>query len=440
MLNNKLLLWSITVACAGFLFGFDTAVISGADQPIQALWQTSDLTHGLFIMSSALWGTVLGALGANIPCDRFGRKTTLIAIGVLYLLSALGSALATDPVTFSVMRFIGGIGVGVSSIAVPAYIAEIAPAANRGRLVALYQFQIVFGILIAFLSNYLLADTFLLSWRWMLGIEALPAAIYLLLVFFVPESPRWLLLHKQDHQAASQILHAVGEPSPQHLITQIESEHQQRASENLFSHAYRWPILLAFLLAFFNQLSGINFVIYFAPRIFSLAGLDSSAALLSSAGIGLVNLLFTVLGMVLIDKAGRKTLLVIGSIGYILSLAALTIAFQLSLAGNLVVAFIFMFIASHAVGQGAVIWVFISEIFPNSVRTKGQSLGCGTHWVLAALITLVMPAVLGSFSPTVIFGFFTVMMVLQLICVLWLFPETRGKSIEELGMSLSDSR
>ena len=379
-MNHKLLLWSVTVACAGFLFGFDTAVISGADQPIQQLWQTSALHHGLFIMSSALWGTVLGALLANFPCDRFGRKPTLIGIGILYLLSALGSALATDPVFFSLMRFIGGIGVGISSIAVPAYIAEIAPAQQRGRLVALYQFQIVFGILIAFLSNYLLAEIFFLDWRWMLGIEVIPAALYLLLVSVVPESPRWLLLHKNDHQAALGVLSHSGEANPGQVITDIRNEQAKRSSEALFNRVYTVPVVLAFLLAMFNQLSGINFVIYFAPRIFNLAGMDSSSALLSSAGIGVVNLLFTLLGMLLIDKIGRKTLLLAGSVGYVISLTAITLAFALNLSGLFVVVFIFMFIAAHAVGQGAVIWVYISEIFPNSVRTKGQSLGRIQHF------------------------------------------------------------
>lgn len=437
-MHNKLMLWSVTVAFAGFLFGFDTAVISGADQPIQALWNTSDLVHGLFVMSSALWGTVIGALFANWPCDRFGRKNTLIGIGVLYLVSALGSALALDPASFSIMRFIGGVGVGVSSIAVPAYIAEIAPAANRGRMVALYQFQIVFGILIAFLSNYIMADWLTLDWRWMLGIEAIPAAIYLLLVFTVPESPRWLLLHKKDEAHCRQILELSGEQDASGVMQAIENEHENRHSEALFTHAYHFPILLAFLLAMFNQLSGINFVIYFAPRIFSLAGLDTSAALLSSAGIGVVNLIFTMAGMVLIDKAGRKQLLIIGSIGYIFSLACLSLAFAYNVEGMIVVFLIFAFIAAHAIGQGAVIWVFISEIFPNSVRTKGQSLGCGTHWVFAATIALVMPWVLSQFSATTIFAFFTAMMVLQLICVVLIFPETRGRTLESLGMSLSE--
>lgn len=433
---NAIFLWSLTVALAGFLFGFDTAVISGADQPLQALWQTSDWVHGGLVMSSALWGTVLGALFGNWPCDRHGRKLTLILVGVLYLVSALGSALATDPYIFSVLRFVGGLGVGVSSIVAPAYISEIAPAQSRGRLVVLYQFQIVFGILIAFVSNYVLAEYFGASWRWMLGIEALPALVFLLLVTRVPESPRWLLLQRNDEAACREVLSISDPAGVDEAVQSIKAQAEERV-QSLWRKAYTRPILLAFLVAFFNQVSGINFIIYFAPRVFELAGLDSSSALLSTAGIGLVNLVSTLLGMLLIDHLGRKQLLFIGSIGYIVSLSAVAWAFTSGAGGMMVVFFIFLFIAAHAVGQGAVIWVFIAEIFPNSVRTKGQSLGSGTHWVLAALITLVMPSVLSSFQPAAIFGFFAFMMVLQLLFVLTLMPETKGRSLEAIGQSLS---
>ena len=433
---NAIFLWSLTVALAGFLFGFDTAVISGADQPLQALWQTSDWVHGGLVMSSALWGTVLGALFGNWPCDRYGRKLTLILVGVLYLVSALGSALATDPYIFSVLRFVGGLGVGISSIVAPAYISEIAPAQSRGRLVVLYQFQIVFGILIAFVSNYVLAEYFGASWRWMLGIEALPALAFLLLVARVPESPRWLLLQRNDEVTCREVLSISDPAGVDEALQSIKAQAEERV-QSLWRKAYTRPILLAFLVAFFNQVSGINFIIYFAPRVFELAGLDSSSALLSTAGIGLVNLVSTLLGMLLIDHLGRKQLLFIGSIGYIVSLSAVAWAFTSGAGGMMVVFFIFLFIAAHAVGQGAVIWVFIAEIFPNSVRTKGQSLGSGTHWVLAALITLVMPSVLSSFQPATIFGFFAFMMVLQLLFVLTLMPETKGRSLEAIGQSLS---
>ena len=377
-----------------------------------------------------------------MPCDRFGRKPTLILIGVLYLLSALGSAVAPDPYTFSLLRFIGGLGVGMSSIAVPAYIAEIAPAQYRGRLVALYQFQIVFGILVAFLSNYLLSEFLSLDWRWMLGVESLPAAAFLALVMRVPESPRWLLLNREDETAARTILEQVNPGRSDDVIAEIRHAQHELSDDHLFRRAYLRPILLAFLLAFFNQASGINFIIYFAPRIFGLAGLDAGSALLSTAGIGIANLVFTIVGMLLIDSAGRRTLMLIGSVGYIASLLAVSFAFATDSGGAFVAASLFVFIASHAVGQGAVIWVFISEIFPNNVRAKGQSLGSGTHWVFAATITLLMPWVLSMFDGQAIFAFFAAMMVLQLLFVLFLMPETKGKTLESLaeGLSLHEAR
>jgi MFS transporter, SP family, xylose:H+ symportor len=430
---KKIVFWSLTVALAGFLFGFDTAVISGADQPIQKLWETSPLFHGAFIMSSALWGTVIGALAGGIPCDRWGRKPTLIVVGVLYLVSALGSALAPDPYTFSILRFVGGLGVGISSIVVPAYISELAPAHIRGRLVVLYQFQLVLGILVAFLSNFLLAGIGEHAWRWMLGVEAVPALIYLLMVLRVPESPRWLVMVKNDIKRSKEILELTGAENVDQLIAEIRSHSAASTKTAFLSKKYVFPILLAFLLAAFNQLSGINFIIYFAPRVFELAGLDSSSSLLSTAGVGLVNLIFTMLGLYLIDRAGRRTLMLFGSIGYILSLAVISWAFYSGAGGMIVVLFVFLFIASHAVGQGAVIWVFIAEIFPNQVRAKGQGLGCGTHWVFAALITLLMPYFLSRFEAYSIFTFFAVMMLFQLLYVLTIMPETKGKSLEHLS-------
>lgn len=434
---NKIVYWSFTVAIAGFLFGFDTAVISGADQSIQALWETPPLFHGLFVMSSALWGTVLGALTGNWPCDRLGRKKTLVLIGVLYLLSALGSALAQDPYTFAILRFIGGVGVGVSSIAVPAYISEIAPAKIRGRLVATYQFQIVFGILIAFLSNYLLSGVIVEDWRMMLGVEALPALVYFLMVLKAPESPRWLLLHRNDETEARRVFLELQSEDIEQTINAVKRDSSSQSKESLFKPEYRFPVVLAFLLAAFNQLSGINFIIYYAPRVFDMAGLDGSAALLSTAGVGLVNLIFTMLGVSLIDRIGRKSLMYIGSFGYLLSLATVTWAFSSQMGGTVVVGAVFVFIAAHAIGQGAVIWVFIAEIFPNSVRSKGQSLGSGTHWVFAALITLIMPQVLASFSAPQVFAFFTFAMFLQLLFVRFLMPETKGRTLEDVSAALS---
>lgn len=437
--TGSLLYWSTAVALAGLLFGFDTAVISGADQPIQALWRTGDLFHGAFIMSSALWGTVIGALFGNYPCDRFGRKITLIATGLLFLASALGSAIAPDPYSFSVMRFVGGLGVGVSSIVVPAYISEIAPARYRGRLVVLYQLQIVFGILIAYFSNYALSEFLGLDWRFMLGAEVIPAAVFLVVVLGVPESPRWLIISREDEATARQVLASVNADDVERIVGDIRHAQHELSDDRLFSGAYARPIALAFLIAFFNQLSGINFIIYFSPRVFGLAGLDASASLLSTTGIGIVNLVCTILGMILIDRFGRKTLMLIGSIGYIVSLGAVAWAFHSGAGGMLVVIFVFLFIASHAVGQGAVIWVFIAEVFPNNVRARGQSLGCGTHWVFAALVALLMPYVLSAFAAHTIFAFFAFMMLLQLLFVVFLMPETRGRTLESLAESLSSA-
>lgn len=434
--QQKLLYWSIIAAIAGFLFGFDTAVISGADQPVQQLWGLSDFEHGFYIMSMALWGTVFGAMFGGIPCERYGRKNTLIFIGIIYIVSTMGSALAWDPVSFSVFRFLGGVGVGASSVAAPTYIAEIAPANRRGRLVILYQLNIVVGILIAYVSNYLLDGMGEMAWRWMLGVVAIPSLAYTILVLTVPESPRWLLLRRNDENAARRVLASLQHGNVEEEINEIRHS-VNKVKGNLFSGKYNKPILLAFLIAFFNQLSGINFVIYYAPRIFSQAGSGADVALLSTAGIGLVNLIFTAFGMYLIDKAGRKRLLLIGSIGYIISLALVSMAFSFEGFGGVqVTLFLFLFIASHAIGQGAVIWVFIAEIFPNQVRAAGQSFGTSVHWVFAAIITLMMPYILNKFHGGPIFAFFAGMMVLQLLFVLFMMPETKDISLEELQKKL----
>lgn len=435
---NKVFKISLISALAGFLFGFDTVVISGADQQLQSLWNTSDLFHGTFVMSMALWGTVLGAIFASYPCNYFGRKNTLIGIGVLYLISALGSGLALDPYTFSFFRFLGGIGVGASTIAAPTYVSEIAPAHKRGQLVALYQFNIVFGILVAFISNFLLKDVGTQPWRWMVGIEALPAVLYLLGILTVPKSPRWVLFKLKDLAQAQAIFKEInGKELTGSEIEEIQSEQEPANQKPLFSKTYRFPIILAFLIAFFNQLSGINAFLYYAPRIFEAAGLEESAALLSSIGIGVTNLIFTLLGLYLIDKIGRRLLMIIGSIGYIISLSLVSIAFLQGWQGISVPIFLFLFIASHAIGQGAVIWVFISEIFPDSLRAQGQSFGCSVHWVLAALITLFMPIALSAFpNPGYVFILFAGMMVLQLVFVLFMMPETKGISLERLSKQL----
>ncbi|MEM8897949.1 MAG: sugar porter family MFS transporter [Bacteroidota bacterium] len=445
MKTGNIFYWSVVVALAGFLFGFDTVVISGADQNLQELWQTSDFFHGTVVMSMALWGTVIGALLGGIPTDKLGRKKTLIWIGVLYTVSAVGSSLVSDPYLFSFFRFIGGLGVGASTVTAPIYVSEIAPASKRGRLVAMYQFNIVFGILMAFISNYLLsqADLGESTWRWMIGMEAFPAILYTILVFGVPNSPRWLALYKGDKEGAQKILDIMNAESaePTTMEQILEDNQKEDKKESILDKRYRFPLLLAFLLAFFNQLSGINAFLYYAPRLFEIAGLGASTALLSSIGIGVTNLIFTMLGLVLIDRLGRKTLMYIGSYGYIFSLAMVAVAFLLGWKGMAVPGFLFVFIASHAIGQGAVIWVFISEIFPNHVRGAGTSFGTSTHWVLAALITMFMPPVLGAVSnPGYVFAFFAVMMVFQLLFVWRMMPETKGVPLEDLEEILTQSK
>lgn len=438
MKNRKILFWSVTTALAGFLFGFDTVVISGADLALQELWGSSAFFHGTVVMASALWGTVLGAIFGGIPTDRLGRKKTLILIGVLYFVSAVGSALAGDPWSFAFFRFIGGLGVGASTVAAPAYISEIAPARDRGKLVALYQFNIVFGILVAFVSNYLLSGIGDHAWRWMLGVEAVPAFIYTVLVFAVPESPRWLLVFRGDSEGARRVLHQVDpRADTQAAIAQMLRDHQQAdRHETIFSAKYRFPLMLAFLIAFFNQFSGINAFLYYAPRIFEAAGLGARTALLSSVGIGLTNLVFTLVGMSMIDRFGRKQLMYLGSVGYIVSLAMVALAFALDIKGVMVPLFLFLFIASHAIGQGSVIWVFISEVFPNHLRGQGQAFGSSVHWVLAAAIPSLVPLLFAKIGAAPVFGFFAFMMVLQLLWVWKVMPETKGVPLEELEQQL----
>ncbi len=435
---NKILLWSISAALAGFLFGFDTVVISGADKQLQALWNTSDAFHGSVVMAMALWGTVVGAIFGGIPTNRIGRKNTLLIIGVLYFVSALGSALVDDPVTFAIFRFLGGLGVGASTIAAPAFVSEIAPADQRGKLVSLYQFNIVLGILIAFLSNYLLRNTGAEPWRWMVGVEAVPAFIYVIFVLFIPRSPRWLV-SKGRLEEAEKVLAMINPGiDVKAKVQEIKDlDEKEISGENIFLKKYRFPLILAFLIAFFNQLSGINAFLYYAPRIFETAGLGASTALLSSIGIGVVNLIFTLLGVFLIDKLGRRQLLFMGSIGYIVSLSLVAAAFFLNWGGMSVPIFLFLFIASHAIGQGAVIWVFISEIFPNRLRASGQAFGSSTHWVLAAIIPSTIPFLFTNIGPGYVFAFFAFIMILQLLFVIFMMPETKGKSLEQLSAELS---
>lgn len=436
-MNKRILLWSITAALAGFLFGFDTVVISGADKKLQALWQSSDAFHGSVVMAMALWGTVFGAIFGGIPTNKLGRKTTLIWIGIFYLISALGSALVNDPYSFAFFRFLGGIGVGASTIAAPAYVSEISPPKNRGKLVALYQFNIVLGILIAFLSNYLLRNIGDNAWRWMIGVEAFPAFIYTLLIFVVPKSPRWLISNGR-YDEAKQVLELINpDGNADSFIESIKVEAgNTKSSENIFMKKYRFPLMLAFLVAMFNQFSGINAFLYYAPRIFEEAGLGESTALLSSIGIGVTNLIFTLFGVFLIDRLGRKVLMYIGSVGYIISLSLVSLAFYQNWEGMAVPIFLFLFIASHAIGQGAIIWVYISEIFPNHLRASGQSFGTSTHWILAAIIPSLVPVLFATIGPGTVFLIFAIMMVFQLLFVIFMMPETKGISLEDLSKKL----
>lgn len=520
-MKARIFFWSITSALAGFLFGFDTVVISGAEQKIQSLWNLSPGLHGM-AMAAALYGTVLGSLLGGWPTDRLGRKTTLTLIGVLYILSAVGCGLAWNVTSFVVARFIGGLGIGISTVAAPLYISEISPPAYRGRLAGMFQFNIVFGILVAFASNAALAGIGENAWRWMLGVAAFPSILYTVMCFALPESPRWLIGRKGDRAAGLKVLQLI-EPDATPAQLEAHADEIQAASSERVVASHFWtaklrrPILLAFLIAFFNQLSGINAVLYFAPRIFGLTG--SENALAQSVGIGFTNLIFTFVGLWLIDRLGRRTLLFIGSFGYILSLGLCAVAFftwapqfkaasaavdvknavdslksanparvaklteelatkkqtldaatavaasgaqptrtaadtnldsvkaaantalqQASKAagpgGLMVLVCIFAFIASHAVGQGAVIWVFISEIFPNRHRAEGQALGSATHWVFAALLTTFFPIMMAAMAPGYVFCLFAGMMVLQLAWVKFMMPETKGVPLEQMQRQL----
>lgn len=440
MIKKPLLFWSIVVALGGFLFGFDTAVISGAEKSIQAYWQLTPYQHGL-TMSIALFGTVIGAALGSLPSDRLGRKKTLVIIAILFLISSVLTALATNWLVFLLFRFIGGLGVGASSVTAPIYISEISSAKNRGRLVALFQFNVVSGILVSYLSNYLIGvaggDH---SWRLMLGIMAIPSFLFLILLRFVPESPRWLILHHKKLEEAKNTLRIIDPEQYEEEIATIIKNNQEsknKAQEKLFSSKYRLPIFLAVTFAIFNQVSGINAIIYYAPRIFESSGLATDSSLLSSVAIGAVNLLFTLFALSLIDRFGRRKLMLTGTIGLIATLGAVTYLF-LHPSSNpaLIVVLLLAYIAFFAMSQGACIWVFISEIFPNKVRAKGQTLGSLTHWVMATIITFVFPVISQNLGEGVIFGFFCCMMVLQLGFVVKYMPETKGKSLEELEANL----
>lgn len=535
---NRMFLWAISSALAGLLFGFDTVVISGAEAKIQNLWSLSGSEHG-FAISSALWGTVLGALIGSIPTNKFGRKKTLIFNGVLFFVSAIGSAIAWEVWSFSFFRFIGGVGIGISTIAAPLFISEISPADKRGRLTALFQFNIVFGILLAFLSNFIIGLTCSeeLAWRVMLGVEAVPALLYTIMCFTLPESPRYLITNKNDIEGGRKVFRLINPDVSDGYINVLvkevqksaEAEAEQAKFSDIFTKRLAYPMLFAFLIAAFNQLSGINIILYFAPRLLGLAGMEDPLS--AAIALGFTNLIFTYVGVRLVDVIGRRTLLIFGCIGYIVSLAVCTFAFvhfselkvvsasidmintstnlertvdpsvymteqdreikrnefavakekfivmvqdnqellanvpavadttalstassqELSAAANevkqvateslgmtsfLVLICMIIFIAAHALGSGTIIWVFISEIFPAKFRAAGQALGSFTHWIFAAILTLVFPIFIANFDVSVMFGTFLAMMVLQLLWALFVMPETKGRTLEDLAQGL----
>jgi sugar porter (SP) family MFS transporter len=437
MKNSKVLVWSIVVALGGFLFGFDTAVISGAEKAIQILWQLTAVEHG-FTVSIALIGTVLGAMLGGIPADRLGRKQTLFWIAVLYLISSLGSALAHNWQLFLIFRFMGGLGVGASSVAAPMYISEISPAHSRGKMVGLFQFNVVFGILIAYFSNYFMQDIGENAWRWMLGIQAVPSIIFLLAILYVPESPRWLIMKKGKVDEARAILTLIDPESSEQTLSDIlttTKNTQSQPKAKLFSAKYKSPVSLAIMFAIFNQVSGINAIIYYSPRIFEMTGLGTKSAFLSSAGIGFVNFAFTLLAINFIDRFGRRTLMLIGSVGLIVTLSLVARAFFIQDFTGVPI-FLFVYIAFFAFSQGAVIWVFISEIFPNEVRANGQALGSFTHWFMAAVVAFSFPIIAEYLGGGITFSFFALMMIVQLIFVWRIMPETKGTSLERLDKTM----
>ncbi len=425
---------TIVAALGGLLFGFDTVVISGTTDALTKTFNLSPLLLGITV-ASALFGTIIGAMFAGVPGDRYGRRDSLRGMAILYLVCALGCALAWDWYSLIAFRVIGGLGIGGSSVLGPMYIAEIAPAKWRGRLVGLFQFNVVFGILLAYFSNYAigLAGFGGAEWRWMLGVSAVPALLFLLLLLGIPRSPRWLV-KKQRVPEAREVLRLTGqadyEAELQDIVASIDTAHGH-GDESVFAWKYRFPIFLAVAIGMFNQLSGINAVLYYLNYIFQQAGFSKVSGNLQAVAIGATNLLFTMIAMSVIDRIGRKTLLLIGSVGLAFSLAGVSAVFAMHRHEDLLVWLLIGFIASFAFSQGAVIWVYLSEVFPNRVRAQGQSLGSFTHWLMNAAISFSFPVV-ASHSRAAPFGFFAAMMVLQFFVVLFWFPETKGVTLEQM--------
>lgn len=429
---------AVVAALGGLLFGFDTAVISGTTSALTRLY---NLTPGLlgFTVASALAGTVIGAISAGIPGERYGRRDSLRLMGVLYLISALGCAFAWNWDALVFFRFVGGLGIGGSSVLGPMYIAEIAPAEWRGRLVGLFQFNVVFGILLAYFSNYLIGTMHLgsLEWRWEFGVAAAPAALFFALLFAIPRSPRWLVKEKRSGEART-VLQMIGardfERELREIQESIESE-QQQTGERLFSRKHRLPIFLAVTIGMFNQLAGINAILYYLPDIFMHAGFSKMSGDLQAVAVGATNLVFTMIAMSVIDRLGRKTLLLIGAAGTAGCLAGVAAIFFTLRHESWLLWLLITYIAFFAFSQGAVIWVYLGEVFPNAVRAKGQSLGSFSHWIMNFLISLIFPLMAAS-SGAYPFVFFAAMTVLQFFVVLFFYPETKGISLEEMQKKL----
>ena len=436
---------AIVAAVGGLIFGFDTAVISGANAALKKQFHLDDGGLGATVAIATV-GTIIGALIGGRSADRFGRRKLLFFIGILYVLGALGTALAPSHLVLMIFRFIGGIGVGLSSVCAPIYTAEIAPARVRGRLVGLVQFNIVLGILVAYLSNYiidLIVHDQEIAWRWMLGVMVVPSVLFLVFLVAVPETPRWLMAkgHEEKAIAISRRLCNTVEESDeqiQEIRDQLASAGSQATLSQFFTRRYFKVIALAFFIAMFNQLSGINAILYYAPEVMKQAGADDNAALLMSVGVGLMNLIATMAALTVIDRIGRRSLMIVGSIGYLVSMGFLTAVMFMfqghfnSTSSTLVLVGLLVFIAAHAFGQGSVIWVFISEIFPTRVRGLGQSLGSLTHWVFAAITTYAFPPIIGAWGGGWAFSIFLVCMFGQLVWVLTKMPETKGIPLEEM--------
>jgi sugar porter (SP) family MFS transporter len=440
--KNFLVIRSAVIASlAGLIFGLDIGVMSGVEQPVQGVFNLSDILAGLTVPISLI-GTIIGSMFAAKPADKYGRKQVLIVLAVLFGVSISGCSIAQSWAVLMIFRFLSGLAVGAMVVIAPMYIAEIAPAHIRGRLVGLFQLNVVTGILLGFLSNYFINELFEISaWRYMLGVEIIPSALFFTLLFLIPATPRWLALNGKLDEAKLLLarLGSVNVDEEFEIIKESIKSNTKSGTEKLFQKKYRMPIILAFLIAFFNQMAGINAIMFYAPRIFSLANFGGQGSLLAPVSLGFTNLIFTIIAISIIDKFGRKKLLLIGSVGMVFSLFMVGKFFINPDASNpyTVIAYLVTFIAFFAFSQGAVLWVYISEIFPISVRAKGQTLGSLTHWIMAALTTWLFPIVISiNNGSSIVFFVFGGMMLIQLVVVAKWFPETKDKTLEEIQKEL----